>query len=83
MRTVLVLLTSALLTSAAAPAPIDRYGITAEEHAACDVDAINLCGDAIPDVDRTLACMKRKVDSLTSTCATVLKAGLKRRRIPL
>jgi len=59
----------------------DKYRITAEERAACSVDAMELCSDAYPDEDKLLFCMKRNKVSLSESCRSVFDAGLRRRHL--
>lgn len=61
----------------------DKYAITAEEHAACDADAVSLCSDVRPDEDSMIACMRAKRTQLSSGCSVVFTAGLRRRHLPL
>ena len=67
---------------ASAHAQSDQYHITAAEQAACFSDASRLCSDAYPDEEKLLSCMTRNQSSLSSGCAFVFKAGLKRRHLP-
>ena len=76
-------LTTCMVAAAADGAPVDKYGITPAEHAACDADAVSLCSNAYPDVDKLLVCMKANVAQLSRTCLVAFKAGLRRRRLPM
>lgn len=49
---------------------------TAEQREACTEDAIRLCPDAIPDVDKTTACMKVHEAQLSPRCHRVFSAEL-------
>ena len=42
---------------------------------ACTPDAMRLCGDTIPDVAKTTACMHAKRAQLSSECRTAMAAG--------
>lgn len=64
-----------------AVAQSDPYRITSAEKAACTNDAIRLCSDAYPDENKLLSCMAENRASLTTGCAVVFEAGLKRRRL--
>jgi hypothetical protein len=50
-----------------AAAPAGAQG-TPEQQAACQSDAFRLCGNFIPDVTRTTACMKVHRASLSPAC---------------
>lgn len=41
---------------------------TAEERAACTGDAMSLCGEFIPSVEKITACMKSKIKELSPGC---------------
>jgi len=53
-----------LLTSSA-------YAYTPEQQQMCPGDAMRLCGEYIPDVDRITACMIRKYSQLSEGCQAV------------
>lgn len=57
----------------------DKYQETDAERAACQDDAIRLCGSAYPDQDAVLACMRTNEKKLTAACRPVFIAGLHRR----
>jgi hypothetical protein len=42
---------------------------------ACTHDAFRLCSDAIPDVDRTKACLSRNRSSLSSLCKSAFASA--------
>ncbi len=42
-----------------------------EQRAACENDAMRLCGDFVPDVQRITACMQRKRAYLSARCRAV------------
>lgn len=46
---------------------------TQEQQQLCTGDAMRLCGDAIPDVDRVTACMVQKRASLSDGCKAVFR----------
>jgi hypothetical protein len=56
-----------LLTSSA-------YAYTPDQQQMCSGDAMRLCGEYIPDVDRITACMIRKYSQLSSGCQAVFEA---------
>jgi hypothetical protein len=56
-----------LLTSSA-------YAYTAEQQQMCASDAMRLCGEYIPDVDRITACMVQKYSQLSEGCQAVFEA---------
>ena len=47
---------------------------TPEQQQMCSGDAMRLCGEYIPDVDRITACMIRKYSQLSSGCQAVFDA---------
>jgi hypothetical protein len=48
---------------------------TEEQRIACQDDAIRLCGDFIPDVEKIKACMVKKMRSLTPACRAQFAKG--------
>lgn len=46
---------------------------TQEQQQLCTGDAMRLCGDAIPDVDRVTACMIAKRAQLSDGCKSVFR----------
>lgn len=50
------------------------YAYTPEQQQMCSDDAMRLCGEYIPDVDRITACMSRKYSQLSSGCQAVFEA---------
>jgi hypothetical protein len=46
---------------------------TQEQQQLCTGDAMRLCGDAIPDVDRVTACMVAKQAQLSAGCKSVFR----------
>ena len=63
------------LTAAASPAAAQG---TPEQRAACENDAMRLCGQFVPDVQRITACMRAKRRQLSPRCRAVF--GRKRGR---
>jgi hypothetical protein len=55
-----------LLTTAAS-------AYTQEQQQLCTPDAMRLCGDVIPDVDRVTACMIAKQSQLSDGCRSVFR----------
>src|SRR5262245_55617136 len=47
--------------------------------AACQDDAMRLCGQFVPDVDRITACMSRKRKLLSPACRVYFTGGKRRR----
>jgi hypothetical protein len=72
---------AAILAAASfAAAPAGAQG-TPEQQAACQSDAFRLCGNFIPDVQRTTACMSAKRRQLSAPCrAEFSKGGTTHRR---
>jgi hypothetical protein len=50
------------------------YAYTPEQQQMCSGDAMRLCGEYIPDVERITACMIRKYSQLSSGCQAVFAA---------
>jgi hypothetical protein len=48
---------------------------TAEQRAACTPDVFRLCSSEIPNVDRIIACMKTKQNSLSPQCKAALRVS--------
>jgi hypothetical protein len=46
---------------------------------ACTPDAMRLCGDTIPDVTKTTACMKAKRSQLSPECRVAMGGGGRQR----
>ena len=49
------------------------FAYTQEQQQLCTGDAMRLCGDAIPDVDRVTACMIAKQAQLSPGCKSVFR----------
>ena len=54
------------------PAPGQAY--TPEQQQACSDDAMQLCGEFVPDVDRITACMIRKKAQLSPGCRVYFRS---------
>jgi hypothetical protein len=50
------------------PTLASAQGYTQQQEQMCSGDALRLCGDAVPDVDRITACMIAKRDQLSAGC---------------
>ena len=83
MKAAILPIAMVLMPLGAASAAPDKFGITAEEHAACDADAISLCADTYPNEDKLLACMRASRSRLSPECLSVFTVGMKRRHLPL
>jgi hypothetical protein len=55
------------------PAPAAAQG-TPEQRQACQPDAMRLCGEFVPDVDRITACMIKNRIRLSPPCRAVFTA---------
>jgi len=55
--------------------PAASQAYTPEQQQACSGDAMQLCGEFVPDVDRITACMIRKKSQLSSGCRVYFRAG--------
>ncbi len=49
------------------------FAYTQEQQQLCTGDAMRLCGDAIPDVDRVTACMIARHSQLSDGCKSVFR----------
>jgi hypothetical protein len=54
---------------------IDAHAYTPEQQQACMGDAMQLCGDFVPDVDRVTACMIRKRSQLSPGCRVYFRSS--------
>ena len=50
------------------------YAYTPEQQQACTGDAMQLCGEFVPDVDRVTACMVRKRSELSPGCRVYFRS---------
>ena len=66
-----------------ATASADKYAITAEEHAACDGDAISLCSNVDRDAYSLIGCMKSNREQLSPMCRTAFTSWMRKRHLPL
>jgi hypothetical protein len=55
---------------------------TAEQQQMCSGDAMRLCGEFIPDVDRITACMIQKYSQLSDGCKSVFHGPAPTARTP-
>ena len=55
--------------------PTASRAYTPEQQQACSGDAMQLCGEFVPDVDRITACMIRKKSQLSPGCRVYFRAG--------
>ena len=62
-----------------APAPAAAQG-TPEQRAACEPDAMRLCGEFVPDVERIKACMYRKRAQLSPACRVYFGGGGRKKK---
>jgi hypothetical protein len=67
----------ALIIAAASPAAAQG---TPEQRAACEGDAMRLCGQFVPNVDQIISCMSRNRRYLSAPCRAVFDGGGSRRR---
>jgi hypothetical protein len=61
-----------------APVPAAAQGMpqgTPEQRAACESDAMRLCGQFVPDVQRITACMQQNRRYLSPRCRAVFTAS--------
>src|SRR5438445_10313508 len=55
--------------------PAAGQAYTPEQEQACSGDAMQLCGEFVPDVDRITACMIRKKSQLSAGCRAYFRQG--------
>jgi hypothetical protein len=55
--------------------PGTGFAYTPEQQQACTPDAMNLCGEFVPNVDAITACMIRKKAQLSPQCAAFFRRG--------
>ena len=55
--------------------PGTGHAYTPEQQQACTPDAMNLCGEFIPNVDAITACMIQKKAQLSPQCAAFFRRG--------
>jgi hypothetical protein len=66
------ILTTVLFVSAGSTS---AFAYTPEQEQACTPDAMRLCGNYIPDVDRITACMIANKSQLSAECRRFFRAG--------
>ena len=52
---------------------------SAQQRAACEGDAMRLCGQYVPNVDQIVSCMSRNRRHLSPACRAVFDGGGRRR----
>jgi hypothetical protein len=57
------------------PAFSDEYRGTLEQQMACTPDVFRLCGAAIPDVNRIVACLRQNTPQLSGGCRAVFDSS--------
>lgn len=78
--TAAALLLAALMQGGPARAAGNTYGVTPQEAAACQPDAVRLCEGAT-DEDEIIACFRARRDQLTPLCASTFAEGLRKRHM--
>ena len=53
---------------------------TPQQRAACEGDAMRLCSEHVPDVNRITSCLSRNRSNLSAACRAVFDGSAKRRR---
>jgi hypothetical protein len=53
-------------------APVAASAESQDEQQACMSDAFSVCGHAIPDRDRVVACLVQNMNRLSGACRTVM-----------
>lgn len=67
-----LILTMVLLASGVSPR---AFAYTPEQQQACTPDAMRLCGEFVPDVDRITACMIARKSQLSPECGRFFRPG--------
>jgi len=62
-------------TAAATNATADQNRGTMEQQMACTSDVFRLCGNAIPDTDRIVVCLRLNTPQLSQGCRAVFEAN--------
>jgi hypothetical protein len=57
------------------PAFSEEYRGTLEQQMACTPDVFRLCGAAIPDVNRIVACLRQNTPQLSGSCRAVFDSN--------
>ena len=63
-----------------APSPAAAQQWTPEQRAACEPDAMRLCQQYVPDVQRVSACMSLNRRYLSPACRAMYQGGAKKKR---
>jgi hypothetical protein len=58
-----------------APAFSEEYRGTLEQQMACTPDVFRLCGAAMPDVNRIVACLRQNTPQLSNPCRAVFDSS--------
>jgi hypothetical protein len=64
-----------LAVAVQAPAFSDEYRGTLEQQMACTPDVFRLCGAAMPDVNRIVACLRQNTPQLSNPCRAVFDSS--------
>jgi hypothetical protein len=75
MRIIHLACALALLAGALACCPDGAVAQSDATRQACTPDAMRLCGDVVPDVARTTACMKAKIRYVSAECRLAMRGG--------
>jgi len=62
--------------------PTPAFAYTPEQQQACTPDAMRLCGEYVPDVERITACMIARKSQLSPECRQFFRPGPERERSP-
>jgi len=68
-------LTIALAAIGTGTVPVLAHAYTPEQQQLCSDDAMRLCGEFVPDVDRITACMRKQISQLSKGCKSVFRAN--------
>ena len=75
MRMQRIVLTCLLSVAASGAASAQEYRGTWEQQMACTPDVWRLCGDAVPDVSRIVACLRQNTPQLSRDCRAVFESS--------
>ena len=64
-----------LVVAIQTPAFSDEYRGTLEQQMACTPDVFRLCGAAMPDVNRIVACLRQNTPQLSGACRAVFDSS--------
>jgi hypothetical protein len=67
--------TGAALMASGTGAVAQEYRGTMEQQMACTPDVWRLCGSAIPDVNRIVACLRSNTPQLSAPCRAVFESS--------